>query len=136
MSEQKALVHNTCAEPAPAKKATKSKYWTKSTQFKGNKIYQRDDLFDVNYVDEAGRTNLQRMKSGIAPIGKDGKSINLHHMLQTEDGAIMEITHTMHSKYSKILHINPSSTLSGINTDEFRNWTRRYWRNRAKDFEN
>lgn len=29
--------------------------------------------------DVMGRTNLDRMKKGLAPLGPDGKSINLHH---------------------------------------------------------
>ena len=61
VSEQKVLVHNTCA--ATAKNATKSKYWKESTVFKGKKVYQRDDAFDVSRVDSKGRTNLQRRQA-------------------------------------------------------------------------
>ena len=133
VSEQKVLVHNTCA--ATAKNATKSKYWKESTVFKGKKVYQRDDAFDVSRVDSKGRTNLQRMKAGIAPIGKDGSSIQLHHMVQSDDGAIMEITRTLHQKNSSVIHINPSNIQSGIDRKAFRNWRKQYWKNRAKDFE-
>ena len=46
------------------------------------RVYQRNDI-DFNYYDsEKGMTNLQRMMEGYAPIGKDGKPIELHHVLQ------------------------------------------------------
>ncbi|GAA4976324.1 HNH/ENDO VII family nuclease [Streptomyces hyderabadensis] len=32
------------------------------------------------------------MKQGLAPMGPDGKPMNLHHMLQTQDGPIAEVT--------------------------------------------
>ena len=58
------------------------KYWSKEPiEFNGYKFYQRNDLFDPNYVDpKSGKTNLQLMEQGRAPIGYDKKPINLHHM--------------------------------------------------------
>ena len=41
-------------------------------------------------------TNIERMATGRAPIGTDGKPINLHHMLQSNDSAIAELTQTFH----------------------------------------
>jgi filamentous hemagglutinin len=32
------------------------------------------------------------MKNGLAPYGLDGKKVNLHHMLQTRDAQIAEVT--------------------------------------------
>jgi filamentous hemagglutinin len=64
-------------------------------------------------------TNLQRMQEGLAPIGPDGRPINLHHMLQTQSGPIAEVTATMHQQYSRILHINPNTIPSGINRSAF-----------------
>lgn len=74
------------------------------------------------------------MKAGLAPIGPDGKSINLHHMIQTSESAIVEVTQDFHQGNKSIIHINPSSTPSGINRKEFNNWRTAYWKNRAKDF--
>jgi RHS repeat-associated protein len=110
------------------------KYWKGITQFKGNRVYKRDDLFNPLFKDKRGRTNIQRMKKGLAPIGKDGKSINLHHMTQRQSSAIAEVSSTFHSSHSSIIHINPSSVSSGINRKEFGNWRRSYWKNRANDF--
>jgi len=78
------------------------------------------------------------MQSGIAPIGPDGKSINLHHMLQTADSPLAELTTTLHKQNSRVIHINPTTTPSWRQTpgaeaayDAFR---KDYWINRANDF--
>jgi filamentous hemagglutinin len=63
------------------------KYWSKDPiQFSGSKVYQRDDLFDTNLQAswrEGGKvitgSDVERMASGRAPIGVDGKSVNMHH---------------------------------------------------------
>lgn len=110
------------------------KFWTKDTVFNGNKVFQRDDLIDIALKDSRGRTNLQRMQKGLAPIGPDGKSINLHHLIQTSDGAIAEVTQTMHQQYSKALHIFDNTVPSGIDRTAFDAWRRAYWKNRALGF--
>jgi len=79
------------------------------TSFGGNRVYQRNDLIGASLVDARGRTNLERMQRGLAPIGPDGQSINLHHLTQRQSGAIAEVTATMHQQNSGILHINPAS---------------------------
>ena len=111
------------------------RFWTKRIEFKGNKVYQRDDLIDPHFIDEKGLTNLQRMTAGRAPIGVDGKSIELHHMLQTNEGAIAELTQTFHQQYKSVIHINTTDIPSGINRVKFDYWRQRYWIQRAKNFE-
>lgn len=110
------------------------KYWNKSSDFRGTKVYQRDDLINPKMVDAGGRTNLDRMKKGLAPIGPDGKSINLHHTLQSEAGPLAEMTGTFHTTNSSVIHINPKSIPSGINRSSFNTFRSNYWKNRANDF--
>ncbi|PIT29888.1 hypothetical protein BGI40_05660 [Snodgrassella communis] len=111
------------------------KYWSKDPiEFNGNKVYQRNDLFDPKLVDDKGRTNIQRMEKGLAPIGIDGNSINLHHMTQRQDGAIAEVTQSFHQQNSDKIHINPNTIPSGINRNQFNKWRSNYWKNRANDF--
>ncbi|MEL6413020.1 MAG: HNH/ENDO VII family nuclease, partial [Bacteroidota bacterium] len=115
------------------------KYWTKQTTFKNVTVYQRNDIFDPKRVSTwsvNGKiiegTNLQRMAAGRAPIGIDGKPINLHHMLQSEKvGGIAEMTQTFHKANHTTIHINPSTIPSGINRDQFETWRISYWKNRA-----
>jgi len=118
----------------PALRSPARTFWTGSTEFRGNKIYQRNDLIDPQRIDRKGRTNLARMQKGLAPIGPDGKSINIHHMLQTQGGALAEMPTTFHQDYSRIIHINPNTIPSGIDRAAFDAWRKEYWTNRAKDF--
>lgn len=111
------------------------KYWTKCEIFKGIKVYQRDDLIDPLLKNKRGLTNLQLMEKGNAPIDKiSGKPINLHHMTQQNDSAIVEVTKDFHQINTKVIHINPNKMGSGINRSAFDSWRRAYWKNRAKDF--
>ncbi|WP_331274277.1 MULTISPECIES: HNH/ENDO VII family nuclease [Providencia] len=71
-------------------------------------------------------TNLERMASGRAPIGTDGKSINLHHMTQKQDGAIAETTQSFHQGNSSVIHINPNTIPSGIDRAAFDKWKNEY----------
>lgn len=108
--------------------------WTR-TEFRGNRVYQRNDLIDPERVDpDSGLTNLELMQGGRAPLGPDGRPINLHHMLQTQGGPIAEVTQTMHQNYTRTLHINPRTVPSGINRSAFDAWRKAYWMQRAKDF--
>ncbi|MFQ5614324.1 MAG: HNH/ENDO VII family nuclease, partial [Anaerolineae bacterium] len=118
----------------PTGGSTASRLWNRTITFEGNKVYQRDDLIDPNLTDELGRTNLQRMQEGLAPKGPDGHSITLHHMLQTQEGPLAEVTQTFHEGNSSTIHINPSTIPSGIDRDAFRDWREQYWMNRALDF--
>ncbi len=117
-------------------KITDYEIWKKSIEFNGNKVYQRDDLIDPKLVDhKKGMTNLELMKDGKAPKGPDGKPINLHHLIQTPDGSIAEVTESFHKKYTKIIHINPPTVESAIDRKNFDKWRSQYWKERAKDFE-
>lgn len=111
------------------------RFWTDDpVNFNGNRVYQRNDLIDPNRVDPvSGRTNLELMQAGRAPLGPDGKPVNLHHLTQSQSGAIAEVTQTLHSNNHGVLHM-PNTVPSGINRTEFNAWRRNYWRNRANDF--
>ncbi|MEB6380125.1 hemagglutinin repeat-containing protein [Leclercia adecarboxylata] len=112
------------------------KFWTADpVVFKGNKVYQRNDLFDPGYIDpKSGKTNLELMQGGRAPIGTDGKPVNLHHMLQSQDGPIAEVTQSFHKDNHSTIHINDNSIPSGINRAQFNRWRADYWKQRANDF--
>ncbi|NBB57022.1 hypothetical protein GU930_18120 [Pantoea vagans] len=111
------------------------KYWSADpVNINGNKVYQRNDLFDPNAVDSRGRTNIQRMEKGLAPLDANGQSVNLHHMLQKQDGPIAEVTQSFHKDNHSVIHINDNSIPSGINRNEFNKWRSDYWKQRSTDF--
>jgi hypothetical protein len=109
--------------------------WTK-TNYNGQTVYTRDDLMNPDYVSPAdpyGRTNLKRMQQGLAPMGPDDLPVNLHHMLQTQDGPIAEITQSLHLGQGSygVLHMNGNDIPSGIDRDAFAAWKTSYWKSRA-----
>jgi hypothetical protein len=118
------------ARHAPAFVQRARQFWTKSHVFEGTKVHQRDDLIDLARADSRGRSNAERMERGLAPIGPDGKALELHHTTQRHDGAVAEVTNEFHKRYSRELHINPNTVPSGIDRREFDAWRRRYWSDR------
>jgi len=104
----------------------------KKFKYKGQEFVKRN-IYDKAYVDATTQqSNLDRMTKGLAPIGRDGKPINLHHMKQQKNKTIVELLDTEHKEYSKILHRYIKE--SEINRDEFAKLRAAYWKERAKDF--
>ncbi|WP_375678895.1 MULTISPECIES: DUF637 domain-containing protein [unclassified Bartonella] len=107
-----------------------------------NKVYQRDDLFDPYQVVKLRKngktvwvTNIERMKTGRAPIGFDGHPVELHHMLQIQDSPIAEVSRTFHQEHTSVIHIYPKTQESLIDRDMFDRWRPKYWKERAKGYE-
>lgn len=95
-------------------------------EFRGHVVYCNDVTFPIT------EKNLQLMEQGNAPIGYDGLAVNLHHVLQSDSGNLMELTQTIHKQYDKQLHINKGSGIpSGINRSSFGVMKRAYWKKRA-----
>ena len=102
------------------------------------RVYQRNDI-DFDYVDkDTGQTNLQRMLNGNAPYGRDGKPLELHHVIQEEAGPMVEIHETTHQEYKRILHGLRGSGESFRNDkvldSQYRNFKRAYWKWRAQQY--
>jgi len=98
-----------------------------------NHIVVKRQIFDPLAKDALGRTNIERMKLGLAPIGKDGKPVELHHLEQDANGIIVEVLSSEHKKYYKELHYH--KTVSEIDRNSFNQWKKNYWKERAKEFE-
>ncbi|MGA4847062.1 DUF6531 domain-containing protein [Streptomyces sp. G5(2025)] len=115
------------------------KYW-KLVSYRGQRVYQRDDLVlnnpeAIQVRDRYGRSNLKRMQQGLAPLGPDGRPMNVHHMLQTENGPMAELTHSMHFGNYYQLHWKAGTKIpSGIDRDAFDLWRKQYWKDRAKAY--
>ena len=103
------------------------------------RVYQRNDI-DFEYVDpDTGISNLNRMRSGNAPIGNDGKPVQLHHVLQKESGSMVEIRETTHEEYNRILHglgIRGASFRNDpVLERQYNNFRRQYWIWRARQYQ-
>lgn len=89
--------------------------------------------FDPFYVDSVGRSNIDRMKAGLAPIGRDGYTVNLHHLDQTNDGAIVEMQQSIHISKRKIIHKNTGQYPSDIDRPGFNTYREEFWKWRASN---
>ena len=146
----------------------KAQFWNKPVEVGGRRVYQRDDLFDLDQTTqwrENGKivvgSNLDRMASGRAPVGKDGLPVQLHHLTQSEvnglagtRGSLAEIMTSFHQQNTSVLHMpaarnpnNPKQTLprypsfrrendgsSSQQNREFSEYQSDYWQQRAKAF--
>ncbi|PAU63975.1 hypothetical protein BZL41_11065, partial [Pseudomonas sp. PIC25] len=87
---------------------------------------------------EAGWTNQDLMEHGYAPIGPDGKQINLHHLIGQEPGSMVELVASTHKKYHAELHglIEDGNSFRNDPKLEYQyeQFRKNYWKTRAKDF--
>ena len=101
------------------------------------RVYQRNDI-DFDYRDATGRTNLQRMKDGDAPIGNDGRPVQLHHVLQKESGPMAEVREVTHTEYHRTLHgrVGPGGSFRNNKelAKQYANFKKKYWRWRASNY--
>lgn len=94
------------------------------TNFEGKKVIQNDQSFDLT------PENLERMRKKKAPIGKDGKAVELHHLRQTEDGGFIELTMKDHRGAGnyEFWHNTSKSYQSVVDHgSEWISYTKRYW---------
>jgi hypothetical protein len=84
---------------------------------------------DLNLVDDKGRTNLERMKKGLAAIDKNGKSFELHHMGQESDGKLAILSQEEHD-VNEIWHVFKDT--SEINRTEFATTKKNFWKDMAR----
>ena len=87
----------------------------------------RNDI-DLFKVDEFGRTNLQRMKSGLAPLDSTGKSFELHHIGQKNDGTIAILTSAEHDNPA----LHGFKSVSEIDRPAFDKIRSEFWKAMAK----
>lgn len=98
----------------------------------GKVYYQNDGLF-AHGSDTEGKRNFDRMKKGLAPLGTDGKPINLHHMDQTDDGPRVELLQTYHQEHYSEIHMNTGGQPSEIDRRDFDKERKDYWKDRERN---
>ena len=89
-----------------------------SSIYKGKKEYHfvihNPNLYKKN------KNNINLLVKGNAPIGIDGKKIELHHLKQKNNGLLIETSHTFHKKYHKELHPLKKSEIDRKSFNKFR----------------
>ena len=89
---------------------------------------------------KTGLSNLDAaLKTGKAPIGAGGKSINLHHSKQNAKGPLFELSASTHAKYGNTNALHPYKVDGTgkhphfpVNRDAFDLDRTNYWKDRAR----
>lgn len=102
------------------------------TQIGGKPALVRDDI-DINQTDGMGRTNLERMESGLAPLSQEGKPIELHHIGQKTDSPLAELTVDEHRGKGNDTILHDKTVDSEIDRNVFNGQKEEHWKNRAKE---
>lgn len=102
----------------------------KPCMINGQTALIRPDI-DLNFVDNLGRTNLQRMKLGLSPIDVNGVSYELHHIGQEADATLAILTQAEHD--NAILH--GFKAISEINRKDFDSQRKNFWKTMANVME-
>lgn len=86
-----------------------------------------------------GVKNTDRVRGGRVPLWSDGTDIELHHVLQTEPGAMAEIPASLHRRYKNLLHglIEDGKSFRRDPTlaRQYDNFRRNYWKERLLEYE-
>lgn len=93
----------------------------------GKPVLVRDDI-DPLRRDALGRTNLERMERGLAPIDENGESYHLHHVNQKNDGVLAELTEREHYDNYDLLHRGDGEVIDRPGFDKIR---AEHWKERV-----
>ena len=99
----------------------------KSALVNGKSALVRNDI-NLKYVDEYGRTNLERMKLGLSALDDTGMPYELHHIGQNADGALAILTKKEHDNV--VLH--GFKAISEIDRPAFATQRSKFWKTMAK----
>ncbi|MNS83275.1 Ribonuclease YobL [compost metagenome] len=103
-------------------------------QVNGKDALIRTDI-DYDQKDAFGRTNLDRMKLGLAPLDAEGRPIELHHIGQKQDSPLAELTRDEHRGNGNDNVLHNKLKESEIARDDFDKERKEYWKARAEQIE-
>lgn len=128
--EQYKTIDEVLKGASEAEKAIYEEAGLEKTVINNREVLMRTDI-DYSAKDQFGRTNLERMEQGLAPL-VDGKPVELHHIGQDMDSPLAELTQSEHrgeGNYS-VLHENGKD--STINRNVFNAEKEAHWKARAE----
>lgn len=97
----------------------------------GRDALTKNDI-DLKQEDDFGRTNLERMEQGLAPLDKDGNPIELHHVGQKMDSPLAELTRDEHRGKGNDTVLHNKQKESEINREDFAKERAEHWKARAE----
>lgn len=75
-----------------------------SLTIKNCSVFFRQTEVDLTRTNVRGQSNLELLSCGLAPIGADGKSMNLHHLTRRHPGVLVLVPESFHREHSDLLH--------------------------------
>lgn len=79
------------------------------------------------YTFEHTADNLAKMAQGKAPLGVDGKSVNLHHIGRRHSSSLATLTDTFHRQHSNKIHNLDPPVGQKVNRGKFKSEKRKVW---------
>lgn len=87
---------------------------------------------DIDQKDVFGRTNLDRMEQGLAPLDKEGKPMELHHIGQNNNSPLAELTWKEHRGAGNDTVLHDKLKESEIDRSSFAKERAEHWKSRAE----
>ena len=97
-----------------------------------DRLILKDNSINPDLTDAMGRTNLERMEKGLAPLDEKGESYNLHHVGQKNDSPLAELKNGTHKSEYSTLH-DTSIKESAIDREGFDKERANHWKARAEE---
>lgn len=101
----------------------------------GKDVLIKTDI-DLGQKDGFGQTNLERMQQGKAPLDKNGKPYELHHIGQNKDSPLAELTQQEHRGKGNDTILHDKQKESEIDRQEFAKEKSEHWKARAMQLTN
>lgn len=98
-----------------------------SETINGRSALIRYDI-DLKYRDEFGRTNFERMKSGLSPLDSNGNSFELHHIGRENNGTLAVLTDVEHD----LPGLHNTIPIEKVNRPDFDSIRKEFWKTYAK----
>lgn len=128
--EQYKTVDEALKEASEAEKAIYNEAGLEKTVVNEREVLVRTDI-DYGAKDQFGRTNLERMEQGLAPL-VDGQPVELHHVGQEMDSPLAELTRTEHRGEGNYSVLHEAGKESTINRNVFNVEKEAHWQARAE----
>lgn len=108
----------------------------RSTKLNGKAVLSRDIDFKAKFekADGSFETNLDRMLDGRAPLDPTGKSYELHHVNQENDGVLAILTRKEHRGKGNYGTLHESGKSSEIIRDDFDEVREQFWIDFAQQY--
>ncbi|MFS0876082.1 HNH/ENDO VII family nuclease [Solibacillus isronensis] len=129
--EQYKTVDEALSGASEAEKTIYEEAGLEKTVINNREVLIRTDI-DYTAKDQFGRTNLERMEQGLAPL-VDGQPVELHHVGQEMDSPLAELTRTEHRGEGNFSALHEAGKESTINRNVFNAEKEAHWKARAEE---